>query len=287
MKTVTWVIGAALLLTASINSLAGVEFDVDGATPGKWTMDLDAAKKVAAEKKLPILLDFSGSDWCGWCKVMEENVFTKPEWAAYVTNNLMMVLLDYPSDKSLVPEKYIERNDVLKNEYGVRGYPTFVVLDSDGTTELGRLKSGRDKTPESFQAELKGVLRFSQAEVEKFIAALTPENRETFRSLTDELAKQQQAVKESQKAEAEARKQVQEHSKNILEVEAEIQEFRVSLLDEDQRNQFAELKMQLIEASKKMEDWIKTSPEKNEENMEKYKTMQAEIQELEEKISQY
>ena len=269
-----------MLLTLTANSLASVEFDVDGATPGKWTMDLDAAKELAAEKQLPILLDFSGSDWCGWCKVMEENVFTKPEWKAYAQENLVMVFIDFPNDKSLVPEKYVKRNDGLKNEYGVRGYPSFVVLDDDGKTELGRLGSGREKTPESFQAELKNLFRFRPAEIEIFIAKLSPENQETYRGLLDELTAKKAALKNGEKAVTEARNKLKELNKSTEELTEKILEFRVTQLSEDERKEFEALKSQLAEAQQKLTDWIKTDPEKSEENMEKFKTMQAEIQEL-------
>lgn len=286
MKAATWIIGAALLLSAT-SAHSAVEYDADGATPGKWTMDLDAAKKLAAEKKLPILLDFSGSDWCGWCKIMEENVFTKPEWQTYAQESLVMVLLDYPKDKSLVPEKYIERNEALKSEYGVRGYPTFVVLDDDGETELGRLGSGRDKTPESFQAELKSLFRFRPAEIEKYAASLSPDDQSAYRRLIDELAAEKAALKQSEKEEAEVRNKVRKLKSSVGKLEEKVLDFRVRQLGDDERKQFEELEAQLAEAKKKVADWIKTKPEQNEENMEKYKAMQAEIQEIEKKISQY
>ena len=113
---------------------------------------------MAAEKKLPILLNFSGSDWCGWCKLMEKNVFSEPKWKDYAKDNLMMVVLDFPKNTKLVPEKFVKRNDELKAKYEVEGFPTFIVLDDDASTVLGQLGAGQDTTPESFAAE---VRRFS------------------------------------------------------------------------------------------------------------------------------
>ena len=120
-------------------------------------MDLDAARKLAADKQLPILLNFTGSDWCHWCKRMEKNVFTQPEWNGYAANHIVMVLIDFPRDKSVVPEKFKEQNNTLKERYEVGGYPTFVLLNPDGQTELGRLKAGRNKTPASFIEEVKAL----------------------------------------------------------------------------------------------------------------------------------
>ena len=54
---------------------------VDGVEAGKFTMDLDAAQKYAKEKKQIVLLNFTGSDWCHWCILMEKNVFEKVAWS--------------------------------------------------------------------------------------------------------------------------------------------------------------------------------------------------------------
>ncbi len=139
--------------------LSKEDFDKDGAKVGRWTMDLDAAEKLAADKQLPLLLNFTGSDWCYWCKLMEKNVFIQPDWKTYAKDSIVMVLIDFPRNKTAVPEKYKERNKTLKEQYGITGYPTFVLLDSDGTTELGRLKAGRDKNAVSFIKEINALLK--------------------------------------------------------------------------------------------------------------------------------
>ena len=64
-------------------------------------------------------------------------------------------------------------------------------------------------------------------------------------------------------------------------------EFRVEQLDEDERKQFNELEAQLKTARKKRGDWMKTKPDRTEENMEIYKAMSSEIAEIENKISRY
>ena len=80
---------------------------------------------------------------------------------------------------------------------------------------------------------------------------------------------------------------VKQLKKDAKELEEKTLEFRVAQLGENERKQFAELEGQLADAKKKVADWVKTKPEKNEENMEKFKAMQAEIQEIEKKLSQY
>lgn len=277
----------ALLCIVAASSPAEIDFDADGATPGKWTMDFDAAKALAAEKQLPILLDFSGSDWCGWCKIMEESVFTKPEWQTYAQESLVMVLIDFPNDKSLVPDKYVERNKALKNEYGVRGYPTFVVLDDDGTTELGRLRSGRDKTPASFQEELAALFRFRSAEALKYVATLSQEDQVEYRNFMTQLSEQKDALKQREEEAAEARKKVRSVQSDIQRLEIEMRKFRVAHLPESERKEYEQLRLQNSEAKVTFQEWMKSKPEPTEENREKYQTMQAEIKELEEKMAQY
>jgi thioredoxin-related protein len=129
MKKIIGLFSVGILLATQ-----GFATEIDGVRPGTWTMDLAAAKAYAAEQKLPILLNFSGSDWCFWCQLMEENIFSQPEWKSYAASNVVMVLIDSPDDERLVPEKYAARNQELKEDYAVEGFPTLIVLDDDGTS---------------------------------------------------------------------------------------------------------------------------------------------------------
>ncbi len=286
-KATSLLIAGTLLATTAIGLAEKVEADIDGATTGKWTMDFEAAKKLAAEKKLPILLDFSGSDWCVWCKVMEDNVFTKPEWAAYATNNLVMVLLDFPKDKTLVPEKYVERNEALKTEFDAKGFPTFVVLDDDGETELGRLTAGRDKTPASFQGELQSLFSNRPAAKAKYAESLSPEARAEFGALNDKIAKQKASSKAANAEIAAATKRAGDLAESIGKLEEELQEFRAKQLGEEPYKEYKELKAQFEGKRKELEAWLGTQPERSEENMAKFQAMQGEIQAITTKLEAY
>ncbi len=277
--TTLFIVGA-LLATTAIGQAEQVEAKIDGAGIGTWTMDLDAAKKLAAEKELPILLDFSGSDWCGWCKVMEENVFTQPEWAAYATNNLIMVLIDFPTDKSLVPEKYVARNHALQTEYGVQGFPTFVVLDNDGETELGRLTAGREKTPASFQGELDMLFRNRPASTAKYAESLSPEARAEFDALNEKLAEQTVASKTAHAEIEAATQRAKELAESVEKLETELQEFRVSQLGETQQKEYNTLKAAFESKEQELSAWLATQPERSEENIAKFEALQGDLQTL-------
>lgn len=108
-----------------------------GWTAEGWLTDFEAAKKKAAAENRQILVDFSGSDWCGWCIKLDEEVFQKDEWKSYATNNLVQVLVDFPRDKSGQSEALKKQNDALGKKYKVRGFPSVLLLDAEGK-ELAR-----------------------------------------------------------------------------------------------------------------------------------------------------
>lgn len=137
---------------------------IEGAELGKWTMDIDAAKALAAETGKPIFMNFTGSDWCGWCQLMDKNIFSKAEWKDYAKENLVLVWIDFPKKADLVPEKFRERNQALGKQYKVEGFPTYIVLDADGTTELGQLSADPKAKPLDFAAQVEKVLVVSKLE---------------------------------------------------------------------------------------------------------------------------
>jgi thioredoxin-related protein len=178
----------ALVIASAFGSIVRAsEVAKDGAEVGKWTMDFDAATKLAKEKKIPILLNFTGSDWCSWCKLMDEAVYAKKEWLDYASTKLVLVTLDYPQDETIVPEKYKARNGRLQEQFKVEGYPTYVLVDSDGTTEVGRLGAGQEKTPKSFITEIEDTLRLAPSTIEKKIVELGPEKGAQLRAAVDKM----------------------------------------------------------------------------------------------------
>lgn len=168
----------------SVGAQASDEVQLDGATLGHWTMDYDAAAKLAKEKNVPMMINFTGSDWCGWCKLMDKDVFAKDGWKKYAAENAVLVTIDFPSDKSVVPEKYVARNEALKNEFGIRGYPTYIVLDSDGKTRLGQLGAGKDMTPDAFIKQFKETIQFSSGA----LAAISKKDPKKGEALKEALA---------------------------------------------------------------------------------------------------
>ena len=116
----------------------------------EWMTDLSKAQaKAKAENKL-VLLDFTGSDWCGWCIKLNKDVFSKKEFEEYAKKNLVLVEVDFPRAKKLSAEQK-KANDALAKKYNIEGYPTIIVLNKEGT-KVGQL--GYTSTPKPFIDEL-------------------------------------------------------------------------------------------------------------------------------------
>lgn len=96
-----------------------------------WTTDFEAAKaKAKAEKKL-LLVDFTGSDWCGWCIKLKKEVFDTELFKKEAPKQFVLVELDFPRGKEL-PEKVKKQNDELQEKYSISGFPTILILDPAG-----------------------------------------------------------------------------------------------------------------------------------------------------------
>jgi protein disulfide-isomerase len=108
-----------------------------------WHINLEEAVEVAQSENKNILVNFTGSDWCIWCMRLSDEVFSKEEFADYAEDNLVLVKLDFPR-KMKLPESEQEYNYNLMYKYGVRGFPTILLMDSEGNLvkATGYIKGG-------------------------------------------------------------------------------------------------------------------------------------------------
>lgn len=103
---------------------------------GEWTTDFKAATAAAKATGRPILIDFTGSDWCGWCIKLHHEVFDQPAFQQWAAGHVVLLELDFPKHKQLAAAVAKQNND-LAQKYRVDGFPTIVVIDANGR-ELGR-----------------------------------------------------------------------------------------------------------------------------------------------------
>ncbi len=109
-----------------------------------WNTDLPAARAQATKEKKLVLVNFTGSDWCSWCKRLHREVFATKEFGDFAKDNLMLVEIDFPSQKKQ-SESLKKANEALKDHYHVNGFPTIVVLDGAGKEvwrQVGYLEGG-------------------------------------------------------------------------------------------------------------------------------------------------
>lgn len=97
----------------------------------QWHTDLAKAKEKAAAENKQILINFTGSDWCGFCIKLQKEVFSKPEFAEFANKQLVLVELDFPRNKEQSAELKAA-NKKLQEQYKVSGFPTLILLDSHG-----------------------------------------------------------------------------------------------------------------------------------------------------------
>jgi thioredoxin-related protein len=123
-----------------------------------WMTDFEAAKAKASAEKKPLLVDFTGSDWCGWCIKLDNEVFSKKAFKDYAKENLILVEIDFPR-KQAQTAALKAQNEALAKKYGVRGFPTILILDAAGEVieQTGYRRGGPDKYIAHLQEILAGV----------------------------------------------------------------------------------------------------------------------------------
>ena len=136
MKTLKLTSLFIFLLLGSINTQAqpmkgGIAKPYSASIPG-WLTSVDEANAISVKTGKPIMANFTGSDWCGWCKKLRREVFDTPEFKKWAEENVVLLELDYPRSFQ-TPENIKQQNQQLQQIFGVRGYPTiwFFTLEND------------------------------------------------------------------------------------------------------------------------------------------------------------
>ncbi len=146
MKAVTWLAS----MTVGVAALTASAF---ASTLEGWTDDLDKALEKAKAEKKSVLVEFTGSDWCPPCIAMRKNVFSKKEFVEAASKDFILVELDFPKgDPDLK-----KRNEPLAKKYKIEGYPTVILLDSDGK-EFSRFFASKYQETTDFLKHLKTQL---------------------------------------------------------------------------------------------------------------------------------
>jgi thioredoxin-related protein len=166
------IIAGAAILALHGAALAGGE---------GWSQDYEAAKKQAADSGKDLLIDFTGSDWCGWCIKLNDEVFKHEPFKAGVKDSFVLVELDYPRDKSKLSEATQKQNAELGEKYAVGGYPTILLCDAGGRPYASTgYKAGG---PEKYVAHLNELRGKKAKRDEAFASAAKAEGVEKAKAL--------------------------------------------------------------------------------------------------------
>jgi thioredoxin-related protein len=102
----------------------------------EWLTDYKKAQEEAKASNKPILVDFTGSDWCPPCILLQKELFSKPEFKDYASKNLVLLEVDFPdpggSRAKAQPADLQKQNKDLAQQYQVEGFPTIILLNGDG-----------------------------------------------------------------------------------------------------------------------------------------------------------
>jgi thiol:disulfide interchange protein len=147
MKAVTWL----ALLTVGVTSLAAPAL---ANTLEGWSTDLEKALADAKTGNKSVLVEFTGSDWCPPCIAMRKNVFSQKEFVQAASKNFILVELDFPKANKALAEK----NKPLAEKYKIEGFPTVILINSNGK-EFDRFFASEYPKTEDFLKHLDESLR--------------------------------------------------------------------------------------------------------------------------------
>lgn len=118
-------------------------------SPEGWETDVDAAIALAKKQNKAVMLEFTGSDWCPPCIMMAKKVFSKKEFVEKASEDYVLVHLDFPNGD----EELKKKNEPYAEKYEIEGFPTIVLLDSEGE-EFDRFVASSFPDMEKFLAKL-------------------------------------------------------------------------------------------------------------------------------------
>jgi thioredoxin-related protein len=123
----------------------------------KWLTNYDKALAQAKAEKKMVLMNFTGSDWCPVCEIVDKQVLNTKEFKEFAAKNLVLLEVDFPESKPQADEVR-RQNEGLRKKFSQEGFPTFIVTDADGK-ELWRQEGYLGDGPAPFIAKIAGLAK--------------------------------------------------------------------------------------------------------------------------------
>jgi thioredoxin-related protein len=150
-------IGRVKQLILAVALALGLSSAFSARANSEWLTDYKKAQQEAKTNNKLLLVNFTGSDWCGFCIQLDRAILSQPQFKDYASKNLVLVEIDFPrrggSRWNAQPAALKKQNEELGQQYQIEGFPTLVVLNSDGKT-VWRYDGYFNASPEAFIAEL-------------------------------------------------------------------------------------------------------------------------------------
>jgi len=118
-------------LLATVLFVAGLFCTTLARADSPWTTDYKKAQEEAKASHKLVLLNFTGSDWCGFCVLLDRAILSQVQFKDYANKNLVLVEIDFPRRKALSIETQ-KQNMQLAEQYQIAAFPTLVLLDGEG-----------------------------------------------------------------------------------------------------------------------------------------------------------
>ena len=134
------IFGAGILFFYVLFNMSGSSGSGAPGTPSSgpsWPTSVKTAQAQSLTSTKPILVNFTGSDWCGWCVKLKKEVFNTTEFEQWAAQNVVLLEVDFPRNTKLPPEIKAQ-NEKLQKRYNIKGFPTILFLNADGE-EIGRM----------------------------------------------------------------------------------------------------------------------------------------------------
>lgn len=138
----------SLIATFAVISLAGTALAGIG-----WETSIEAGIAKAKQTNKSVMVEFTGSDWCPPCMMMEKQVFSQAEFVSKASEKYVLVIIDIPKKNPTLKAK----NQKVMGKYGVRGVPTILLMDSEGK-EFSRFTASQFPAVDKFLAHLDSAL---------------------------------------------------------------------------------------------------------------------------------
>lgn len=122
-----------------------------------WENDLDVAFQKSKEQEKPILLNFSGSDWCIPCQKLKKGLLSNEQFSNYASENLILVNLDFPMKNKKEAKEYTAKKDNWSEKYNPNGhFPLTILMDKNGKV-LKKWTGNITDTPEKFIEQIRNA----------------------------------------------------------------------------------------------------------------------------------